>query len=91
MGCFSERNSIKIPCPTCFLCLILRASLTGTFTGDFGFFFHCIGLLSALAYALEAGAPDSLVESFHVMGGQCNYLLRAVVKRDNDGLNPREG
>ena len=36
------------------------------------------GLLSAMAFAIEAGAPPGpLVDNFFVMGGQCNYCLRA--------------
>ena len=35
------------------------------------------GLLSAMAFAIEAGAPAApLVDNFFVMGGQCNYALR---------------
>lgn len=36
------------------------------------------GLLSSLAYALDCGAPDTLLTRFHVMGGQCNYLYRVA-------------
>jgi IMP and pyridine-specific 5'-nucleotidase len=35
------------------------------------------GLLSAMAFAVEAGAPPGpLCSNFFVMGGQCNYALR---------------
>jgi IMP and pyridine-specific 5'-nucleotidase len=46
------------------------------------------GLLSALAFALEAGAPDDILTRFHVLGGECNYLLRAAVSREADGMSP---
>ena len=36
------------------------------------------GLLAAMAFAIEAGAPAApLVDNFFVMGGQCSYLLAA--------------
>jgi IMP and pyridine-specific 5'-nucleotidase len=36
------------------------------------------GLLSAMAFAIEAGAPPGpLLSRFWIMGGQCNYLMRA--------------
>ena len=37
------------------------------------------GLLAAASFAIEAGAPSTLLDNFWVMGGQCNYLLRARV------------
>ena len=37
------------------------------------------GLLAAASFAIEAGAPATLLDGFYVMGGQCNYLLRARV------------
>lgn len=46
------------------------------------------GLLSSLAFAIEAGAPETILDGFHVVGGQCNYMLRAVVRREADGLSP---
>lgn len=47
------------------------------------------GLLRFFAHAIESGAPPSLVDSFLVMGGECNYLLRAHVDVAADGLDPR--
>jgi IMP and pyridine-specific 5'-nucleotidase len=38
------------------------------------------GLLSAASFAIEAGAPATLLDNFYVMGGQCSYLLRARVE-----------
>jgi IMP and pyridine-specific 5'-nucleotidase len=44
------------------------------------------GLLAALAFAIEAGAPaEPLLSRFLVMGGQCNYLLRAVCGAQGGG------
>jgi IMP and pyridine-specific 5'-nucleotidase len=37
------------------------------------------GLLSGACFAVDAGAPATLLDGFYVMGGQCNYLLRARV------------
>jgi hypothetical protein len=47
------------------------------------------GLLRFFAHAVECGAPPSLVDSFLVMGGECNYLYRCHVERGKDGLDPR--
>lgn len=47
------------------------------------------GLLRAFALALEAGAPASLLSFFHVMGGECNYLLEPYADVPPDGLSPR--
>ena len=37
------------------------------------------GLLSAACFAIDAGAPVTLLDQFYVMGGQCNYLYRAHI------------
>jgi IMP and pyridine-specific 5'-nucleotidase len=47
------------------------------------------GLLSALAFVIECGAPASILSRFHVMGGQSNFLLQAKVDMPADGLSPR--
>ncbi len=41
------------------------------------------GLLAAMAFAIEAGAPkEPLLARFLIMGGQCNYLLRAACSQE---------
>lgn len=47
------------------------------------------GLLRAFALAIEAGAPVSLLEHFHIMGGECNYLVEPYCVVERDGLSPR--
>ena len=48
------------------------------------------GLLQALAFAIECGAPaEPLLGRFFVMGGQCNQLLRARCRAERDGAHPR--
>lgn len=37
------------------------------------------GLLSSLAFAVNAGAPKEIADRFWVMGGQCNYLLKCRI------------
>lgn len=38
------------------------------------------GLLSSLAFAVNAGAPKEIADRFWVMGGQCNYLLKCRIE-----------
>lgn len=33
------------------------------------------GLLKSLAFAIECGADPAILDRFHIMGGECNYLL----------------
>jgi len=49
------------------------------------------GLLAALAFAIECGAPaEPLLSRFFVMGGECNQLLRCRCVADAvDGARPR--
>jgi IMP and pyridine-specific 5'-nucleotidase len=47
------------------------------------------GLLTSLAFAISLGAPASIANRFHVVGGQCNYMMRTRVALDGDGLSPR--
>jgi IMP and pyridine-specific 5'-nucleotidase len=43
------------------------------------------GLLSGACFAVDAGAPATLLDGFYVMGGQCNYLLRARIEVAPEG------
>ena len=48
------------------------------------------GLLAALAFAIEAGAPkEPLLSRFLIMGGQCNYLLRCACSEAGPGAHTR--
>jgi hypothetical protein len=49
------------------------------------------GLLRSIAFAVECGAPaEALASRFHVMGGECNYLLETAVEWGGpDGRTPR--
>jgi IMP and pyridine-specific 5'-nucleotidase len=47
------------------------------------------GLLRNFAYAIECGAPPEFVQRFHLMGGECNYLLEPHVELPLDGVGPR--
>jgi IMP and pyridine-specific 5'-nucleotidase len=52
------------------------------------------GLLAALAHAIECGAPPAILDRFHVVGGQCNYMLSARlawVEGRGGGVQPAVG
>lgn len=46
------------------------------------------GFLQAMAFAIETGADPAILKRFHLMGGECNYLLEPVVHLSPDGLTP---
>lgn len=47
------------------------------------------GLMRSFEFALSCGAPPEVMHRFHVMGGECNYLLEPVVTAAEDGLSSR--